>query len=217
MTAAASPTVGNNVAGEVRGLRINALAGLVMLLLEYGLGVWTNLYAHLPASDHGKATFAAFGGAVAHGPVGLALHALLGTLLIVTAIFVVVRAALVHRAAPIVLACVGLIAVLAAWSSGTKFVGDGANGASFGMAIATGVAILAYATILFIAIPTQNGVGPVQPARRQTPGRSRAARPPRRRCRRGARQASVDCGWMCSWTPHWTVDVHKNVHTNVRS
>jgi hypothetical protein len=41
--------------------------------------------------------------------------------------------------------------------------------------------------------------------------------PFRRRCRRGARQASVECGWMCSWTPRWAVDVHKNVRTNVHS
>jgi hypothetical protein len=81
---------------KVRGLRNNVLAGLLMLVLEYGLGIWTNLYANLPASDHGKATFAAFAGAVAHGPIGLTLHALLGTLLIVTAISVVVRAALIR-------------------------------------------------------------------------------------------------------------------------
>ena len=156
MTTAVKSTVGNNMAGKLRRLRTNALAGLVMLLLEYGLGVWTNLYAHLPASDHGKATFAAFGGAVAHGPVGLALHAVLGTLLIVTAVSVVVRAALVRQAALIVIGCLALLAILSAWFSGTKFVSDAANGASFGMALATGVAFLGYATILFISIPTSD-------------------------------------------------------------
>jgi hypothetical protein len=161
MTAAVKPGGASNMAGKIRALRITTLAGLVMLLLEYGLGVWTNLYAHLPASDHGKTTFAAFGGAVAHGPVGLALHALLGTLLIVTAVSVVVRAALARQAVPIVIGCVALIAILAAWSSGAKFVSDGANGASFGMALATGVAILGYVIILFIAIP-RSGRGTVR-------------------------------------------------------
>jgi hypothetical protein len=149
MTAAA-----RTATSRIRGLRISALAGLVMLLIEYGLGVWTNLYAQLPSSDHGKATWAAFGGAVAHGPAGLALHALLGTLLIVNAVSVVVRATLVRRTAPAALGAVALIAVLAAWFSGAKFVSDQANGASFGMAVAAGVAILGYAIILFIAIPT---------------------------------------------------------------
>jgi hypothetical protein len=154
VTAAVKQTGGADVTGRVRGLRANALAGLVMLLVEYGLGMWTNVYAKLPAADQGKATFAAFGDAVAHGPVGLALHALLGTLLIVTAVSVVVRASLVRRAALIVLGCVALLATLAAWLSGAKFVGDGANGASFAMALATGFAILGYVMILFIAVPT---------------------------------------------------------------
>lgn len=162
MTAAVKPAGAHDMAAKIQGLRITALAGLVMLLLEYGLGVWTNLYAHLPASDHGKATFAAFGGAVAHGPAGLALHALLGTLLIVTAVSVVVRAALARQAAPVLIGCVALLAILAAWFSGTKFVSDAANGASFGMAVATGVALLGYAIILFIAIPT-SGRGTVRP------------------------------------------------------
>jgi hypothetical protein len=167
MTAAVKSTGAHDMAGKIRGLRITTLAGLVMLLLEYGLGVWTNLYAHLPASDHGKAAFAAFGGAVAHGPAGLALHALLGTLLIVTAVSVVVRAAVARQAAPIVIGCVALLAILAAWFSGTKFVSDAANGASFGMALATGVAILGYAVILFIAIPG-SGRGTVRSVADQT-------------------------------------------------
>jgi len=167
MTAAVKPVGASNTTGQVRGLRTNALAGLVMLIIEYGLGAWTSLYAQLPASDHGKATFAAFAGAVAHGPVGLALHALLGTLLIITAVSVIVRAALVRHAAPTVLGCVALIALLAAWFSGTKFVSDEANGASFGMAVATAVAILGYAIILFIAVPA-SGRAKVPPGAEQT-------------------------------------------------
>ncbi len=159
MNTAVEPTVTSKVAGKVRGLRTNALAGLVMLLLEYGLGVWTNLYGHLPASDHGKGTFPAFEGAVAHGPVGLTVHALLGTLLIVTAVSVVVRATRLRRSIFIVIASVALLAILAAWFSGTQFVGDAANGASFGMAISTAVAILGYATILFIAVPASGSHG----------------------------------------------------------
>jgi hypothetical protein len=156
MTAAGQPTVATNVAGRVRGLRANSMAGLVMLLVEYGLGMWTNVYAKVPASDQGKAAFAAFGDAVARGPVGLALHALLGTLLIVTAVSVVVRASFVRQPALIVVGCVALLAILAAWLSGATFVGNAANGASFGMALATGVAILGYATIVFIAAPTSD-------------------------------------------------------------
>ena len=39
------------------------------------------------------------------------------------------------------------------WLFGAKFVGDANSGASLGMAIATGIAILGYASILFAATP----------------------------------------------------------------
>src|ERR1700739_1248215 len=115
------------------GLRMNSLSAVVMLLIEYGLGIWVNLYAQIPASDQGKGTFAAFGAAVADGPVALAVHAVLGTLLLVTAMALVVRAVLARKAAAIVIGAIAFLAVVAAWASGARFVGTAANGASFGM------------------------------------------------------------------------------------
>jgi hypothetical protein len=133
-----------------RGLRANVFSAVVMLLVEFGLGTWVNLYATIPASDHGKGAFAAFGAAVADGPVALALHALLGTLLLVTAVALVVRAVLARRAAITTIGAVALLAIIAAWLSGATFTGDAASGASFGMAIATAVALLCYVIILFV-------------------------------------------------------------------
>jgi hypothetical protein len=133
-----------------RGLRANAFAVVVMLLLQYGLGIWVNVYATLPASDQGKGTFAAFGAAVADGPVALTLHAVLGTLLLVAAVSHLIRAALARKAATTVIAAVALLAIGAAWLSGARFTGSAANGASFGMAIAAAVALLCYVIILFV-------------------------------------------------------------------
>ncbi len=133
---------------SVTGLRANSFAALVMLLIEFGLGSWVNLYAHLPAADHGRGTFAAFADAIAKGPAGLSVHAVVGTLLIVTAIAAVVRAGLVRRPALIALAAVALLAIVMAWLSGAKFVGDASSGASLGMALGTGIAVLAYASTL---------------------------------------------------------------------
>lgn len=138
-----------------RGLRPNAFAAVVMLLLEYGLGIWVNLYAKIPASDQGKGIFAAFGAAVADGPVGLALHALLGTLLLVTAAILVIRAVLARKAATIAIGVVALLAIITAWLSGARFTGSGAGGASFTMAMATGVALLCYVAILFVSRLTE--------------------------------------------------------------
>ena len=64
---------------RVGGLRANSLAAVVMLLIQYCLGISVTLYSALPASDHGKSLFSAFEAAVGDGPVLLTLHALLGT------------------------------------------------------------------------------------------------------------------------------------------
>ena len=45
---------------------------------------------------------------------------------------------------------VGLLAILAAAGYGASFVHDSTNAASFGMALATGVALLSYVIGLFV-------------------------------------------------------------------
>jgi hypothetical protein len=139
---------------RMSGLRANSFAAVVMLLIEYGLGTWVNLYGRLPASDHGRGFVAAFGGAVANGPVVLAVHALFGTLLLLTGISAVVRAAMARRAAWTAIGTAAFVAIVVAWFSGTRFVSDTSNSASFTMAIATAVAILGYAAILLVSAPT---------------------------------------------------------------
>jgi hypothetical protein len=91
-----------------------------MLLTEFGLGIWVNLCARLPTSDHGKGVLAALGDAVASGPVALALHALLGTLLLVAVITVAARTARARETASVV---AGALAVM---SSGAASVGGSA-------------------------------------------------------------------------------------------
>ena len=120
-----------------------------MLVTEFALGAIVNLYATLPASDAGKTFIAAFGAAVTDGPVALTLHALLGTLLLITGISALVRASLLRGGALIAVSGVALLAILLAWLSGTRFVGDSSNEASLIMALATAVAIVCYAAILF--------------------------------------------------------------------
>jgi hypothetical protein len=70
-----------NAAPRISWLRANALAAVVMLLIQYCLGISVNLYSTLPAHDAGKSLFAGFTSAVGDGPLILSLHALLGTLL----------------------------------------------------------------------------------------------------------------------------------------
>lgn len=128
--------------------RTNAFAAVVMLLIEFCLGVGVNLYSNLPASDHGKGLLTAFGAAVTGGPIALTLHALLGTLLLITGNAAVVRAMLARRTLLICVAILSLVAILVARVAGTKFVGDMSAGTSLLMGLATAVAILGYATLL---------------------------------------------------------------------
>jgi hypothetical protein len=131
-------------------LRASTLAALVVLLLQYGLGIDANLYATLPASDHGKSIFPAFAAAITNGPDIVIAHAVFGTLLLIGAVTVLIRAVRTHLGPLIALAALALAAIVTAWLSGTRFVGTTSNGASLGMAIATGIAILAYILILFL-------------------------------------------------------------------
>jgi hypothetical protein len=122
------------------------LAAAIMLLIQYGLGVGVNLYVTLPAAGHGGR---GIGQAFSNGPV-LALHAVLGLLLILTALSMVVRSAIARHRASIVTSAVGLVAILAAAGYGASFVRNGTNAASLGMALATGVALLSYIIGLFV-------------------------------------------------------------------
>lgn len=136
-------------AKAMRGLRANSLAAIVILLAEYGLGVWVNLYGQLPASDHGTSLATSFGRAVADGPIGLSIHAVLGAVLVVSAATALVRSILIRRMALIALTSAGLLSVVAAALSGARFVGNGGNTPSMSMAVAAGTAIGAYALVLF--------------------------------------------------------------------
>lgn len=107
------------------GLRTNAFAALVMLLIELVLGMWVNLFATIPSADGGTGFLGAFVGAISNGPVGLSLHAILGTLLVVSATAAVVRAVLLHRRLLIGIASVALLAIAIAFITGDRYVATG--------------------------------------------------------------------------------------------
>jgi hypothetical protein len=122
------------------------LAAVILLLIQYGLGMGVSLYVSLPAAGSGGRDI---GKAFTSGPA-LAMHAVLGLLLILMAISMVVRAGIARHRASIVTSAVGLLAILAAAGYGASFVHDSTNAASYGMALATGVALLCYVIGLFL-------------------------------------------------------------------
>jgi hypothetical protein len=127
-------------------LRGASMGAAVMLVIQFGLGVGVNLYTTLPAAGSGGRSI---GDAFSSGAL-LALHAAFGLLLIVTALSLLVRAIAARHRPVIVTSAIGLVAIIAAAGSGASFVNDSANGASLGMALATGVAMLCYLVSLFI-------------------------------------------------------------------
>lgn len=133
-------------ARRLSSLRRASLASLVMLIVQFGLGIGVNLYVSLPNADNGNGKVSQ---AFTNGPA-LAVHVVVGLLLIVAAIGLLVQAIIARHGWVIAVAAVGLIAIVGAAMQGFSFVHNSTNGASMGMAVATGVAMLCYAASLFI-------------------------------------------------------------------
>lgn len=139
-------TAGRLTASRVRGLRRASFAAFVMLVIQFALGSYVNLYVTVPGADRGHG----FGQAIANGPAGLTLHIVLGLLLILAALGLLVQAILARRPALITAAMLGLLAMLGAAASGSSFTGSGRDGASMAMAVLTAVGMLCYGVSLYL-------------------------------------------------------------------
>jgi hypothetical protein len=80
----------------------------------------------------------------------LAVHVVLGILIILAAAGAVFRAVQTRLSPVIATSVIGLLAVLGAFGAGSAFTNSGANGASLGMALAAAIAMLCYAASLVI-------------------------------------------------------------------
>lgn len=142
--AAAPPSV-QRTASRQAGLRQASLAILILMITQFGLGIGVNLYVTLPAAGHpGHGSF------FSNGPL-LALHATLGMFLLLSAIFVLVRAIRARNATLMVTSAAGLVAILLAVFFGSRFTDKLTNGYSLGMALATAAALACYAVGLYAA------------------------------------------------------------------
>ena len=68
-------------------VRRGSLAVLVLVVAEYLIGMYVNLFVTIPRADHGHSV----GTAIANGPAILATHAVIGLLLGLAALGVLVR------------------------------------------------------------------------------------------------------------------------------
>ena len=139
MSSARQDTQPDTAASPLAQLRGNCMGTAVLLIIQYGIGIGINLYVTVP--EHKSFLSAVFGSAT------LATHAIVAIVLLAGAIAAVVRA--IRARTAIVLTSAGLAAIAVAGIAGSSFVGNGSNGASLTMALATAVAMFCYLAAVF--------------------------------------------------------------------
>jgi hypothetical protein len=136
MTPVVNPRAGAAGGRYPRRLAAASFGLVILVTIEYVLGISYNLYGTAPTATRKVALFSS--------PL-LAVHVAVGTLLVLAAIYLVVVAVRARLRPVVITSVIGLLAVIAAWVSGSAFVEKGQNGFSMAMAVLTGVALLCYA------------------------------------------------------------------------
>jgi heme A synthase len=138
------PTVETRVALPPKAanrIRMASFGALTMLVIQFVLGTAYSLYGTAPTTSKSVGMFSS--------PL-LAIHVIIGILLIIAAIMLVVRAVQARHTPSIVTTVAGLLVILGAFGAGSAFTRDGSNGASLAMALLAAVAMLCYAANLVI-------------------------------------------------------------------
>jgi hypothetical protein len=148
--AVAPPSAQKTESRQAR-LRQANLAIVIVLIVQFGLGIGVNLYVTLPAA--GRPGHASWFG---NGAL-LALHAALGMFLVLAAIFVLVRAVMARNRTLILTSAAGLAAIFLAFFFGSSFTTKLTNGYSLGMAISFAAALTCYAIALYAASTRRGG------------------------------------------------------------
>ena len=143
-THTATPAAGPTQASRLVRLRMSSLGLVTMLIIEFILGIIYNLYGTAPTAAKSVGMFSS--------PV-LALHVILGILLLIAGIGQLIRAVGTRHRLTVIMSAVGLLGVLGAFFAGLGFIGNGAAGASLGMSLAFAVALAAYVVLVF-ALPS---------------------------------------------------------------
>ena len=148
-TESSAPRARTATTAGLARLRRGSLAVLVLLVVEYAIGMYINLYVTAPGADHGGS----LGSAISNGPASLSVHAVIGLLLGLGALGVAVQSILARHWGLIAASVIGLLAMIFASVAGTGFTSTGADSASMAMSVLTGIAMLCYAANLYLLRP----------------------------------------------------------------
>ena len=139
-----APAAGHAQASRLVRLRLSSLGAVIMLIVQFILGIVYNLYGTAPTSTKSIGLFSS---------PDLALHVILGILLVIAALGQLIRAIAVRHPLSVWMSAIGLLAIVAAGFAGLGFAGNGASGASLGMSLAFAVALACYVVLVF-ALPS---------------------------------------------------------------
>jgi hypothetical protein len=142
---------------RVSRVRRATLATIVLLLVQFGLGMAVNLYVSIPvhhAGAHGReylsASAESVGWALAHGTATLAAHVIVGFLLTLSALGLVAQAVRLRRLGVLLAAMLGALCVIGAGFNGASFLDYAHNISSLIMALLFAGAVLCYLAIVYV-------------------------------------------------------------------
>ena len=138
---------------NMKMVRIGLPIMLVLLVIQFIVGMYLNFYVELPANHpgiHGSYAPSIPWAIAGHAGIALAIHVVNWILLTLGAIALVVRSILSRRKANIVGTSFGLLFILMAGSGGLTFLNrGGADKESFMMALGFILALVAYGVTLY--------------------------------------------------------------------
>jgi hypothetical protein len=143
-----------------RAARGWAFGLLIALLVQFGLGMYVNLFATIPLNHPGHGAKEFFTGSYhsvvwaetsAHAPLILAFHAGLGLLLVLGSLWLAVLAIRGRRAGFVWAAVLGALFILGAGFNGASFLNYNKDANSYVMALLFAAAVLCY--IALLALP----------------------------------------------------------------
>lgn len=123
---------------------------VILLLIQYVLGLSYNLFGPAPTPAHPLQMFS--------NPQ-LGAHSALGILVVLGSIDMLAAGIRTHRALPLAAVIVGILSILGAFTAGTMFLPAGSDATSMTMGTLTALAILCYTTVLWAPART-----PARPA-----------------------------------------------------
>ena len=147
-----------------RAARGWAFGLLIALLVQFGLGMYVNLFASIPLNHPGHGANNFFAGSYhsvawaetsPHSPVILAVHAGLGLLLVLGSLWLAVLAIRGRRAGFVWAAVLGALFILGAGFNGASFLNYNHDANSYVMALLFAAAVLCYSVILALPGTTE--------------------------------------------------------------